>query len=150
MKALARLTLVAVFSAWLALPGVGSDGGENAGGTGVWILPRANFLASIPCTTATAEVRAACAIPSVAQSITVTTSSDLGVIVATLVDPVTGVPMPLATSGHDVVIPGSMLQNLRVAGCGSATIVIADDNHLGYVIEMSIDLAAGAATLKLF
>ena len=41
MTPLSRILLALALAVWVAVPGVGSDGGENAGGTGVWILPRA-------------------------------------------------------------------------------------------------------------
>jgi hypothetical protein len=46
MNTLLRFVLALALGVWLAMPSLGSEGGENAGGTGVWILPRATFMAS--------------------------------------------------------------------------------------------------------
>jgi hypothetical protein len=149
MKAIFRLVLPVVFAAWLALPGVGSDGGDNAGGTGVWILPRATFLASDAASIG-GSVTARLPIPlaNASSTITLTAASEMGSMTATMIDPVTGVPVSVPTNGHQIVIKDSLLTSVRNAGV-TASIVVVDSLQQGYVIRIAFE-ANGTGTIRVY
>lgn len=151
MKAHLRFLLPAVFAAWLALPGIGSDGGENAGGTGVWILPRPTFLASgAPEITAATPDRGALAVPTVISGpISVAAASELGSFTATLTDPISGVATSLPTNGREFTLTSAMLMGLKSSGAG-AHIVVSDSQQLGYVLRVSFDPATGSGSIKVY
>lgn len=145
-----RLVPVALAAALLALPGIGDEGGEGAGGTGVWILPRPTYLAP-GCPGTTPPSIAAVpplALPS-AGSVTMTIAPESGPSSAVLVDNVSGTSLPLPVSGREVTLARTVLQGLVSSGTDVAHIVVTDSQQLGYVIQISIDLATGAGTLSL-
>jgi hypothetical protein len=150
MKAILRLMLPVALASWLALPGIGGDGGENAGGTGVWILPRPTFMASgSPCITGATQARGATTVANVNEAFALTAAEELGAFTATLIDPVSGVPMALPTSGRSIVLGASLLRDLQQAGV-AASIVIADSQQLGYVMRLTFDAATGVGTIHVF
>lgn len=149
MKAILRLVLPVAFAAWLALPGVSSDGGENAGGTGVWILPKPTFLASdSPSITTLATERKSIPNISATNTITLTAAAEMGAMTATMIDPVTGVATALPVSGHDITMRDSLLNGVRCAGI-TADIVVVDSQQQGYVIRVAFD-ASGTGTIKIY
>jgi hypothetical protein len=152
MKALRRLTLFAALALCLALPGIGSDGegGENAGGTGVWILPRANFLAAGELECRSEAPRATMSFASANTNVAITTSTELGDFSAVLVDPISGIPVSLTKSGSDVLVPAELLKQLCEVGCQVADIVITDAQQLGYVIAIEFDQATGQVSMKAY
>jgi hypothetical protein len=147
MKALHRLVLLVALATWMALPGVGSDGGDNGGGGGVWILPRPQYL----CSGTPADApHGSASLTNLNNGMTLSADSTMGQPCATVIDPVSGVVVSLQTNGRDVTLPGNLLKNLRDSGCASVNIVIADSTQLGYVITVTFDAATGGASLKTY
>lgn len=142
-----RFVPALLVAALLTLPGISSEGGENAGGTGVWILPRPAFV----CAGAgdVAPTSPPLAISTLTNEVRLVTSTELGSMSATLVDSISGSPLPLPITGRDVVLSRAVLQGLAASGTTEAHIVVADAQQLGYVFKLSIDTAGGSATLTL-
>lgn len=145
MKLTRRFLPALVAAAWLALPGISSEGGEGAGGTGVWILPAAKFVGTAPL-----------AAPTV-QSPTTTWVTDLKLTVApgltnftaVLVDDLSGDVHHLPVSGREILLERGELQGLISGGLNVAYVVVADASQLGYVVRIVVDATAGTAQLSL-
>jgi hypothetical protein len=146
MKSLSRILLALALAVWVALPGVGSDGGENAGGTGVWILPRACWLNSGLGMGAPRDSRVLQA-PLTADC-AMMMSVEVGNAVATFVDTLSGVPVSLPVSGSLVRLPVSLLHALSQSPQPTANVLITDAAQVGYVIHISIDPQTGNATIR--
>lgn len=145
-----RFVPVLLAAVLLALPSIGDEGGEGAGGTGVWILPRPTYLApGVPATTPPAVA----SVPPVALTsgagVALTIAAESGESTACLVDGVSGSSLPLPVSGRVVTVDRLVVQGLVASGTSVAHIVVTDAQQLGYVIQVSIDLATGSATLSL-
>lgn len=138
-----RALLALLLAAWFTLPSTGDDGGENAGGTGVWILPRSTYLAASVC--ADGAPREAKTF-TLAGDIVLALSSEVGEATATWIDEVAGVAVSLPVSGGQVRVPAALLQALGNAPLRQATVVIADASHAGYVIEIEV-AADGTVTV---
>jgi hypothetical protein len=143
MISLLRVLAALVFALCLALPGIGGDGdgGENGGGTGVWVLPRAGFLTP----PATGAPRATLSI-SVNQDCLLQLSPEMGAATGTFVDDVSGSPVSLGISGSTARIPCALLQSLANMTVRTATVLVSDAAQLGYVIEITVHMD-GTATL---
>lgn len=151
MHALIRTFVAALLALWLAMPSVGGEGGENGGGTGVWILPRCEFLSGDPLAIGMhGAPKASRSFSSLSQSLSLNGSSECGQIVATLIDPSSGSLVPLSVVGRNATLPSSVLVGLRAAGVTYAQIVMMDAAHQGYVIHVVLDIAAGSVTLNIF
>jgi hypothetical protein len=135
MNALNRLLLAVALLVWVALPGISGDGGENAGGTGVWILPRATPLAAV---VPSAPPRADKLVSNLNQDLVMQVSAECGNVVGTFVDDIAAVPTALPVVGSLVRVPASLLQALVASGGTSAHVVVTDGNHVGYVIELTV------------
>jgi len=133
MKLLPRVLVAIALAIWMALPIFGDDGGDNAGGTGIWILPRAGFLA---CDSPGAAVRAQRSVPSAGQDVLVAVSSNCGTCSATFLDELSGQPVSLQSFGGLVRIPASVLQALPPGSGIKAHLVISDATQLGYVMRI--------------
>lgn len=133
MKSLLRPLVALALAVWLAIPLVGNDGGDNAGGTGIWILPRATFLAS---GMGTGAPRATRELLANSQDVLMEVSSDCGACTATFVDEISGQPITLSASGGLVRLPYTVLQSLAGGVGPKAHVVIADSNQLGYVVAI--------------
>lgn len=147
MTSLSRILLALALAVWVALPGVGSDGGENAGGTGVWILPCAasiNSGSGLGGTPRDSRVLQAPLTADVAMQMSV----EVGNAVATFVEQMAGVPVALPVNGSIVRIPATLLQALAQAPHPNANILITDAAQVGYVIQVSIDRQSGAVTIR--
>lgn len=145
MHTLRRILVGIALLVWLAIPAAGhGGGGENAGGTGVWILPRAVPL----CAAASATpVRESKLISDLGQDLMMSVSGECGIAVATFVDDITGVVTALPVSGALVRLPASLLQAMVASSCPQANIVVSDCNHVGYLIELR--LAPGSQTISI-
>jgi hypothetical protein len=151
MHALIRSLVAALLALWLAMPSVGGEGGENGGGTGVWVLPSSSYLSGDPLATVMVGApRATQSFPTLSQSVTLRGSSECGQIVATMIDPVSCVPMALPVIGRTATVPATVLQGLRAAGIQNAQIVMIDAAQQGYVIHVFLDLAIGTVTFSLY
>ncbi len=134
MKSLTRVLVAVALAIWLALPGVGGDGGENGGGTGVWVLPRAQFLTQ----QLGAVPRASLSQHNLAQDVFMQLSPEIGVAMATFVDSATGVPVALPVNGTIVRLPANLLQAMAAAHVSTASILITDAVQVGYLITIVI------------
>jgi hypothetical protein len=148
MKLLLRLMLPLAVATWLALPGIGSDGGDNAGGTGVWILPRPTFLAS-GSVDSVGQERGSISIASCSGGFALATGIELGDFTATFIDPISGVPIALPTCGRQVLLDAALLSALKQTGV-QGRIVVSDSQHLGYVMNVTMDGVTGACTVRIY
>lgn len=150
MKTLSRLSLLIAFAVWLALPTVGNDGGDNAGGTGVWILPRSTFLASgSPLIDPSTAARESIGVAAALAPVTLTASSEMGAMTATLLEPTTGTPMALPTNGRNITLSADVLRGIREAGT-TAKVVVLDGLLQGYVLEVSFTSATSAGEIRIY
>ena len=129
------LALIAVI--WLVTPVPGDEGGENNGGTGVWILPAcANITAT--STDPAAGARAVMVAPSTAADIRLRVDDNLGAAVATFTDDLSGSTVGLQVSGRVVTLSKQLLQALQQSPLQKGTLLIVDAAQRGYVIRVSI------------
>ena len=142
MTTLIRILVALAFVISLALPGIGGDGPENGGGTGVWVLPLGTCLTP-PGGAAPRAIKTI----GTAQDFVMQMSPEVGTATGTFVDNVSAVPVALPVSGSQVRIPAALLQSLVGLTNPTATIVIADDAQVGYVIYVTV-FANGTATLR--
>jgi len=152
MHALIRTLVATLLALWLAMPSIGGEGGENGGGTGVWILPECQFFSGGDplANTVHGAPRASHCFNSLNQNLSLNGSVQCGQMVATLVEQVTAVPRSLPVIGRNAIVPASLLQSLRAAGVADAQILMIDASHRGYVINLRLDLAAGTVTLSVY
>lgn len=143
MASFFRLLAAFAVAICLALPGVGSEGGENGGGTGVWVLPRATFLTP-PSGAAPRDMLAA---HNITQNCVMQMSEEVGIATATFVDDMSGIPVELAVNGSIVTIPAVLLQSLVGLSTPTATVLIADAAQMGYVIQI-LARTDGTATIR--
>jgi hypothetical protein len=143
MTNLIRCLLALALAIGLVLPVVGGEGGENGGGTGVWILPRANFLStsmSVPRDTRTIPVN----VDAILQ-----VSNEVGVCSATSLDGLTGLPVSLPVVGNQVVVTAALLQSIGSLPSKCANVVIADASQVGYLVRITV-LQNGTALVQVF
>lgn len=126
-----RLLCALIFAICLALPSVSGDGGENGGGTGVWVLPRATYL-----TSGVVEPRAA-QVVSPGQDLILEMSCEVGMATAVFVDDLSQVPVSLQVTGSQVRLPAAVMQSFLASSALTATIMIADAAHMGYLIRVT-------------
>lgn len=151
MSALLRFLAAALLVSWLTSPTRGGEGGENAGGTGVWILPRCTALAPSPGMGGqTGAPQCTYTMSSLNAGLSLVASIECGTVVATLIDPGSGTPMALPASGRSALLSRTTIDGLRVAGVVSANIVMMDAARQGYVIYATFDYAANTATLAVY
>ncbi len=144
MAALLRLLAAVAMAVALALPGVSDEGGENNGGVGVWVLPRASCVP--PIAAAPRAVRNG--VP-IAQDCLMKVSDECGPTAATFVDDMSGLPVSLHVSGSVVRVPASLLQALAAMPLPTASVLITDSQHVGYVALIAVH-ANGTATIRVF
>jgi hypothetical protein len=146
MIALTRRLLVALALAlWLALPGVGNDGGES--GSGVWVLPRATFLTSSSFSGAL-PVRDEKVVTTLTQDVVMRVSEEMGAPVATFLDSVVATPVALPVIGDRVRLPANLLQALATSPNPTADILVVDAAQMGYVIRVIVDAANSKVVLR--
>lgn len=154
-----RTLLSILFAVLIVLPGIGSVGGDNAGGTGVWILPRATALSPSMVSFGAAcgdvppllgQPRETRVLAGYEDSLSIVGSGELGVPVATLIDNVSGSPIALSVTGTAVLLPASVIQQLASSGVTSASITIMDATHRGYVVKLHLDPAAQTGSLVVY
>lgn len=133
MKLLQRVLVAIALAIWMALPILGNDGGDNASGTGIWILPRAGYLAA---DSQDAAVRAQRNMSGSGQDLLVAVSSDCGTCAATFLDELSGQPVSLQSVGGVVRIPAQLLQALPQGNGTKAHVVISDASQLGYMMRV--------------
>lgn len=127
------VSLLAV--ALLAMPTPGDEGGENASGTGVWILPAC--AAIDPAQVApTAPTRATFVCSDLGKPVTLQVSQAMGAASATLTFDLLGATVPLQVSGRTVVVTPSLMTALTQSPSSTATLLISDSHPNGYVMRL--------------
>lgn len=147
-----RLLAASIVALLLAIHAVGGEGGENAGGTGVWILPRPTSMTSSTSTLlgCGAPRSAPIQISSLDSDLKFELGAECGISVATLFAGPTSEPIPLDVVGRQVVVPASLVQSLVASQTLVVEIVVADAAMKGYVLRLQLDPAAGSAQLLVF
>lgn len=130
MTSPSRFLFALILAILLALPSISGDGGENGGGTGVWVLPRATFLAS-----GVVEPRAVQQVTP-GQDLILEMSSEVGMATAVFVDDLSQVPISLPVNGLNVRMPAAVMQSFLGCSAQTATIMISDASHMGYLIRV--------------
>jgi len=143
-----RVLLATVLVAWIAQPTLGG-GGENAGGSGVWILPRAQALACSSGTPLSAP-RSQFTVVGLASDLRLQVSNEMGMAVASLVEDLSGTPVPLSVSGLIVEVPSAMLVAIGAQPTTEAMVLISDANQLGYVLALEVDAANDQVVVKVW
>lgn len=151
---LRRVLAAALLALWFAIPGVSGDGdgGENAGGTGVWILPRCTSISSGSSSLGqlTQPRVAPLAIPDLTHTVKFRVSDECGASIATLFDGQSALPVDLPVVGQYVELSAAVLQGLHAASIAESHIVVTDANARGYLMRLRIDLAAARAEVLIF
>jgi hypothetical protein len=132
-----RNILVLLVGAFLAIPTLCDEGGENNGGGGVWILPCCANICGVGSESESAP-RATMHSASTASDVVMCTSSQMGVASATFVDDLSGVPVSLPVSGRIVTVSKLLLQALSASPTRSASIVLSDATQRGYVMRVLV------------
>lgn len=149
-----RVLAAALLALWLALPGRSGegDGGENAGGTGVWILPRCETINSGSGNgIGIGQPRVApFAIPDFAHDLHLKLSNDCGPASALLFDGSAGLEIELPIVGQTLTVPASVLQSLFSARVAVSDIVVLDASHKGYLMRLRLDLLTARGDLSVY
>lgn len=146
MKLAVRVLVVLLAALWLAAPSVGGEGGDNAGGTGVWVLPEASGLGG----PGSSGPNCSREISNLEKDLKLTVANNVGSFVATVCEVGSGVVMPLATSGRDVLLPAATMVAFRNANVAEVEIVIADESLVGYRIRLTIEQNGESGTLTIY
>lgn len=132
-----RNVLALIAMVWLAIPAPGNGGGENNGGTGVWILPAcANMSATSQ--DPNAATRADMMAPNTASHIKLKVDGAMGASAATFTDNLSGTVVGMQVSGRVVTIPKQLLQSLEQSPVRKATVIITDASQCGYIIRVTV------------
>lgn len=152
MNTTLRILAAALLALWLAIPGISGegDGGENAGGTGVWILPRSEFLSSSSGLQGRQPRISPIAIPNLLSDVKLRVSGDTSQCTGTLFDGVSNMPVDLPVTGPCVVLPSSLMRGLFAARVPSCDIVIVDASRRGYLLSLVFDYATGGAQILVY
>jgi hypothetical protein len=147
MKAPLNWLLALLLAAWLAMPSRGdAGGGDNAGGTGVWILP---FCANVGSGGGVEQPRLSIQLGDLSRDVTLECAPEIGAAVATCIDELSGQPVFLSVVGRRVTLPSATLRVLSQARV-EADIVIADGQQRGYRIHVDVSENDGSLTLRIF
>lgn len=152
MNTTLRILAAALLALWLAIPGISGegDGGENAGGTGVWILPRSEFLSSGSGMQGRQPRTSPIAIPNLQLDVKLRVSSETGQCSGTLFDGLSNTPVDLPVIGQSVILPASLMQALFAARVPACDIVIVDAAHRGYLMTLTFDYGTGGAQILVY
>lgn len=139
MTSMLRNLLALLVALWLAVPTTGTEGvgGENGGGTGVWILPACAGLTS-SMIDPSAEPRSTFETDDMDRDLLLRTSVQMGVASATFVDEVTGTPIALDVSGHIVTVPSELLQAIAQTSERAGSLIVSDASLRGYLITIEV------------
>ena len=149
MKALLHCLLVLVTAVVVALPGRGDEGGENAGGTGVWILPFCSQVTTGAQEAPSTQPRLTIPVSDLNRDVRLDGSGELGQAVATCIDELSGCPTSLPVVGRSVTIPSVVLRSLSQARV-CANVLVMDAQHRGYCISVRVHPVTGAVTLLVY
>lgn len=140
-----RVLLVLAFVALPAL-GVPGGGGDNAGGTGVWILPA---CATVSTSESLGQPRLSIAIADPTRDAVLECAPELGAAVASGVDEMGGSPVLFTVVGRRVTLPGAWLSALSRTRV-NADVVVADGAMAGYHIHVAVDPLDGKVQLHVY
>jgi hypothetical protein len=146
MKSLCKAVFVCALLLAFALPGFGDDGGENGGGSGVWVLPRACFLTPLSGSTPPLASMQR----SINQDLVLQLSAEVGVASGTFLESLASVPVAVPVSGSTARVSASLLQSLALLPVPQATVVISDASHLGYVLKITVTAATSTALIQVY
>lgn len=159
MKTLAQrslLILVALLLGMLPLSGSAMGGG---GDTGVWILPRSAFIANLPNGPGGSGTTSSLVGPAPRAQATRPLSSSLSMQVsgamslppaAVLVDPVSGVPLPLDVVGGVVTVTSRLAALVATSATNSMSGAIVDARGRGYTLLVSVDAVRQTVTVQVW
>lgn len=140
-----RNILALMAAVWLAIPTPGNGGGENNGGSGVWILPACAGLtvgqSSAP--------RAEHVVANTSADIKVQVDNNMGTAAATFTDDLSGTTTGMQVTGRIVTVPKQLLQALQQSPVLSGTLLITDASQTGYFIRLTIQ-SDGKVRLQVF
>jgi hypothetical protein len=136
----------------LALRLLGGEGGENAGGTGVWILPRSERIASgSPAIDPSTQQRVSPLLFSALdRDVSLRLSPECGEVVATLFAEPFGEPVALQAQGNLVLMPASLFRSLASVGVAESIVVILDAQGNGYRLRLVLDFATRSGRLLVY
>jgi len=130
-----RNILALMAAVWLAIPAPGNGGGENNGGSGVWILPAcANITVQDP----NALPRAVHTFANTASDIKVKVANGMGTPTATFTDDLSGTTVGMNVTGRVVTVPKQLLQALALSPIRKGTLLITDASQCGYIIRVIV------------
>lgn len=144
MKLLVRSLIACLLALWISAPTTGGEGGENAGGTGVWILPTCGFLGGPG-----PGVGQSFAVSDPSKGVRFVVSEECGAVTALAVEPLSGISTPLSVNGRDVTLPASLLQAYVAGGVHLVRVVITDAAHCGYRIDLVLPSAGSPGSLTI-
>lgn len=153
MKLLTRALLLLLLGLSGVLPLFGEDGGEGAGGTGIWILPScrnfvcgAEVIRSLP-PGVTAEPRASLRVDDLTTDVVMRLAPEVGPAVAMLVENHSGEPILLPVNGSLVRLEHQVLSSLAAARVETARILILDGDRRGYAITVRMHADLGGVDI---
>lgn len=145
LKNFTRTLLAILVAVWVAVPTVGGEGGENAGGTGVWILPASSFV-GMPCWGPSGPSRQ---LTDFTKDLRMVVDPNCGQVLATVTDPLTAVVIPLTVCGRDVTLAASTLRAYSDAQVSSVVVLIVDSQQRGYYMTVTINTTAHSASVQI-
>jgi hypothetical protein len=149
--------LKALIALWLgllaALPLFPADGGGGggSGGGGVWILPGSTSVTNRTGNNAPPSLaRAHRTYNDLSKDITLELPPEMTDSLATLLIPSTGRQISLPVSGHNLVLPATLLTSLANSNVTEVDILVIDTNMRGLRFTVLFDLLAGSVTIYVF
>lgn len=122
--------------ALLAIPAPGDEGGENASGTGVWILPACAAIDPAQLDPS-APTRAQFVCSDTSKPVEMRVSQAMSSVSGTMTYDVLGTPVALEVTGQVVRVSPAMMAALSQSPCKTATILISDVHQKGYVLRLT-------------
>lgn len=153
MKLLTRALLLLLLGLSGVLTLFGEDGGEGAGGTGIWILPSCRNFASgteligrLPPGVG-AEPRASFRVDDLTSDVVMRVAPEVGPAVAMLLEACAGEPVVLPVNGSLVRLPQGLLRTLVEGRVDGARILILDGDGRGYAVSVHVHADLGGLDL---
>ena len=147
MNATLRLLLCLFAALWFALPSPGDEGGENASGTGVWILPACATITT-QSVQPTAPTKDQYATSNLTSAVNLRVATSMGATTAVFIDDVLGISVPLDVSGRTVKVPAGLLQAISQGTTSAGPLVIVDSAQNGYLIRIRVQNGSAIFDLK--
>jgi len=139
MNTMLRNLFCLLVLALLAIPTPGDEGegGENASGTGVWILPACAAIDPAQLDPS-CPTRGQFVCSDMSKPVKMKVSQAMGCATGTFTDDVLGTPVSLSVSGSVVEVPASLMATLAQSPNRVATIVVSDSEQKGYVLRVTV------------